>query len=478
MEKSTPYRNAWYRDLLEKEKELKEYTDNAISAIGDITKVKFIDISLKFPSPVDIESTAVAYYGIGIDDESKKIINGETSFFNLSGEELSNYDLIILNIWLPAIQISGRIIKLQIPAILNGSTTDIQLVTMEIGATLIGYGHEVYMSIGTTIETAKDLISFGRNKTTLPIASVNDNGKVLSVVNGEWAISSLPSSDADIIVVPIDFRSNFDSFSLVGMTTSELSSLCERNKDKLIVLKDSDSNYPPLYRIFYEANPSEPVFGTIKNRTNNINIMVYRFWSGSTNVFKLVSELSIPKPTAENNGKFLGVTNGYYKLVDAPSAPTIETFYADEIFTLKTGITFPGYNGYYINNNINQSRGGSFTIIDNKVLLYDFSFSIPDATTVERDTYGRIKVFGTTSLFNSKILEFVGNNADEYSDATANFYNPYGMTRSQSDPDILISVTGDSRLQLVSSEFVASPNTPTPSHVYWRYQGMLIKNSQ
>lgn len=337
MEKSTPYRNAWYRDLLEKEKELKEYTDNAISALGDITKVKFIDISLAFPTPVDVENTAIAYYGLGI-DESKKIINGETSFFNLNDEELSNYDLIILNLWIPLNQVSGHIIKLQVPAILNRDNTNVQLISMEIGAVFIGIKYEVYISIGTTIETGKDLISFGRNKTLLPIVSALDNGKILGVENGEWSPANFTG---DIIVVPIEFSSDFSSFTLVDMTISELSILCDNNKDKLVVLQDNDSVFPPLYRIFYYTDPNEPIFGSIRYRAVSTAIMVYRSESGSTNTFNRVSDLRIPAPTAANNDKLLGVVNGAYSFVDAPKEEEL-------LFTLKlaTVSSQPGTTAY------------------------------------------------------------------------------------------------------------------------------------
>ena len=39
MEQSTPYRNAWYRDLLQKEKELKKYTDDAVESAIELPTV-------------------------------------------------------------------------------------------------------------------------------------------------------------------------------------------------------------------------------------------------------------------------------------------------------------------------------------------------------------------------------------------------------------------------------------------------------
>lgn len=39
LEKSTPYRNAWYRDLLEKEAELKQYTDEKIAQAIELPEV-------------------------------------------------------------------------------------------------------------------------------------------------------------------------------------------------------------------------------------------------------------------------------------------------------------------------------------------------------------------------------------------------------------------------------------------------------
>lgn len=68
MEKSTPYRNAWYRDLLEKEKELKALIDTKGNT-NSIHLTKFEYNAL----PDDEKMNGTVYF---LDDVAKIYVNG------------------------------------------------------------------------------------------------------------------------------------------------------------------------------------------------------------------------------------------------------------------------------------------------------------------------------------------------------------------------------------------------------------------
>lgn len=68
MEKSTPYRNAWYRDLLEKEKELKALIDTK----GNTNSIHLTESEYN-ALPDDEKMNGTVYF---LDDVAKIYVNG------------------------------------------------------------------------------------------------------------------------------------------------------------------------------------------------------------------------------------------------------------------------------------------------------------------------------------------------------------------------------------------------------------------
>lgn len=125
LEKSTPYRNAWYRDLLEKEAELKQYTDEKVAQAIELPEVTSAD----------------------------------------------NGDLLAAD--------DGSWVKSdKLKTIMNAGVEEVGKIPM-VGA-----------------QGTWTLTDYPSNE--LPIVSAADNGSVLKVVNGQWAVGQVASSPTPI----------------------------------------------------------------------------------------------------------------------------------------------------------------------------------------------------------------------------------------------------------------------------------------
>lgn len=196
MEKSTPYRNAWYRDLLEKEKELKEYTDEKISNV-DLSELK--DVSI-----IDVGDGQTLVY----DAETEKWKNAETK--------------------------------------------------------------------------------------------------------------------QNVIVIPVHLNQNHSSVSLLnGMKQKDLYDICRQNKDKAIFLVSNETGYTyytTLFKITNGSTNSEPTFlGLVYRKNYGVSFNYFRVTQSTQDFIPRDSEVIYLAPTTADNGKLLGVANGYYAFVDPPS---------------------------------------------------------------------------------------------------------------------------------------------------------------
>ncbi len=197
MEKSTPYRNAWYRDLLEKEKELKEYTDEKVSNV-DLSELK--DVSI-----IDVGDGQTLVYN----SETEKWVNAETkqgiivipiSFasgfnsFNLVGMTAPDLEALCSNNKDKLVVLQDNNVGSTYPPLyrLQSETNPNELLFGTIiHQSGLGPGIAIYKK-----QTAKIYNRFSRLYIPgLPLPSSANNGKLLGIKNGVYSLVDPPNND-------------------------------------------------------------------------------------------------------------------------------------------------------------------------------------------------------------------------------------------------------------------------------------------
>ena len=221
LEKSTPYRNAWYRDLLEKEKELKEYTDKAVEEALELPEVTSADngdvlqvIDGKWDKGPELKDVIV----FNCTDSSTPTLDNGKTVNDLITAFNEGYVVIVKwkNNEFIMTKIENNTVSLITGNVSNGIRTIIFLIGLS-GEGVNTFSRHTALCVLPPTEPNKVLISTsdrwvqGDFPTELPEVSASDNGKVLMVVNGQWAVGEV----ANIPVGTTEIRS-IDNISAEG----------------------------------------------------------------------------------------------------------------------------------------------------------------------------------------------------------------------------------------------------------------------
>lgn len=166
LEKSTPYRNAWYRDLLEKEAELKQYTDEKVEEAIELPEV----------TSADNGDLLAADDGSWVKSDKLKTI------MNAGIEEVGK---------IPMVGATGEWSLTDYPS------NELPSVTSADNGKVAG-----------VVDGNWDIMDV---PTELPTVTSADNGSVLKVVNGQWAVGQVASSP-----IPISSSNSINAITVEG----------------------------------------------------------------------------------------------------------------------------------------------------------------------------------------------------------------------------------------------------------------------
>lgn len=193
LEKSTPYRNAWYRDLLEKEAELKQYTDDKVAQaieLPEVTSADNGDLLAAVDGEWDKSDKLKTIMNAGIDEVGKIPMVGATGEWGLTDYPSNE---------LPSVTSADNG---KVAGVVNGNWN-----TMDI-------------------------------PNELPAVTSADNGNILQVVNGAW---SKATSSTNVVYYKLtNVSSGVTRYLANNKTIGDIKN--DLNNGKTVIILSSDEN--------------------------------------------------------------------------------------------------------------------------------------------------------------------------------------------------------------------------------------------